>query len=836
MEYDHQLNELKRLILLKSSIRFITPADCKRISIEISKRLNKNVSETTVKRLFGFAAVKHKFSNFTLTTLAEYVDLEKNEQGISPVLVPVQQDEWKLVKEKVERITRFTLKTIRNRSGIPYEMTIRRRFAEHDFDEFFKGSYIFTALISQPGYGRTTLLSHMADNLFLKPDADYKTSTFLFITAYNLFHNDQANINMEDQLKIQLGMPVSVNILEYLDSHQKKEDGKFIIALDGFAELVLKKEQKNHLFDSIINLICSLEDYKNVKLVMSMRSTTWARFYERMRHSSFLKSKWFPGNFFNMHELSNVPPLSEKEVELIISNMNMEMDKINPRLKAQLKFPFHIQLYYQLKEEDPNFNYYSNITFYELVSRFIQEKIYRANYYTEKILFLKKIIQLTGYGKDANAVKKDSLLAELAAFKNAYMELIADGILMEERRIENAHPVEYVRFVHTHMFEYFLFVEILEKFHLQVNLEFFNYINTHYDSNQVRFQLLQWTARFLIKTGNFNALKSVFRIGLINYEVNYLILFIAEEIKFRTKHNSDIERVLEDQQFHQLIIEELINFDFIDSCYKEAIAALVDIARKDEHLLTYNTILGLLDVLSMDKGKIKARIEGLRRYRADNWMVDPVEAMELIYAKISSLPTGNSRLVEQIEDFKQGKNTFNIDPKSEITTKQGISYLLIIYINTLKATKSDTKELIRSMARFQPKVFSRRTTFTTYMISVYAYFNARLNPGKRADQAEKLMIHLLKTNPGRITKYVESVILMLQAQQSLNKKEYEIAIDYARECLFLFKANNLIMNAMHTCDLLVRIYSEIQNENMVNEYKYEKLCMLDEHHITRNIF
>ncbi|MGY0038803.1 hypothetical protein [Pedobacter sp. NJ-S-72] len=91
------------------------------------------------------------------------------------------------------------------------------------------------------------------------------------------------------------------------------------------------------------------------------------------------------------------------------------------------------------------------------------------------------------------------------------MELLADGILMEEKRTENAHPKEYVRFLHPHMFEYFLFVEILEKFHLQVNMDFFTYINTEYESNQVRFQLLQWTTRFLIKTGNFHELKSVFK-------------------------------------------------------------------------------------------------------------------------------------------------------------------------------------------------------------------------------------------------------------------------------------------------------------------------------------
>lgn len=834
MEYDHQLSELKRLILLKSKIRFITPADCKRISIEISKRLNKNVSETTVKRLFGFAAVKHKFSNFTLTTLAEYVDAEKNEHGILPVSVQQHYDDWKSVKEKIDKVTRFTLKTIRNRSGIPYELTISRRFAEHDFDEFYKGDYLFTSLISQPGYGRTTLLSHLSENLFFKEGATYQDSTLLFITAPNFFDVDQLKLNLEDQLKQLLDLNSTENVLEFLDRHQRSQGGKFIIIFDGLSELVIKRDQKNNLFDSIINLICSLEDYKNIKLMLSMRSTTWIRFYERMRYSSFLKSKWFPGNYFNMHELSNVPPLSEKEVDMIISRINTGGHRLNSRLKAQLKFPFHIQLYYQLKEEDPDFNYYSNITFYELVSRFIQEKIYRSNYYTEKILFLKKIIQLTDFGKESSIVVKDHLLTELSVFKNAYMELLSDGILMEERHIENAHPVEYVRFLHTHMFEYFLFVEILEKFHLQVSLEFFQFINTQYDSNQVRFQLLQWTARFLIKTGNFSAIRSIFKLDLINYEVNYLILFIAEEIKYRAKHNVDIERVLDDHQFHEIIIAELINFDFIDSCYKEAVTALVDIAKKDEHLLIYNSLLSIIEVSSMDKYKIKERADQMRKLQLENWTFNPVEALDIIYMKVNSIPIADSRLITQVADFKKGKNTFGINLASTLTTKDGIAYLLMMFVDIFTGNHN-ILPIIDAMAKLQPKLFTQRTSFTLFIVNVYGYNLAVFSPGKRADQIEKLMVHLLNKKNCKLTKYIESVTLMLQAQQSFNRKEYALAIDHANECLSLFKRNNMIFNAMLICDLLISLHVELRNEAMANEYRYERLCMLDVNEISKTV-
>lgn len=836
MEYNSQLQELKSLILSKLGIRFITPADCKRISIEISKHLNKNVSETTIKRLYGFAVVKHKFSTFTLTTLAEYVDIA----GIVPdkiVMANDQTDEWKKLKEKADVITNFTLKTIRNRSGIPYEMTISRKFAEHDFDDFYRSDQIFTSFISQPGYGKTILLSHLTENLFYKPDAHYKACGVLFLKAYDFFTKETITWNIEDQLKSLLQIESKGGAIEYINRVQGIHGGKFFLIIDGFSELVLKKEDRNLLFDNIINLICALEDSKNIKLILSLRSTTWTRFYDRMRHSSFLKSKWFPGNYFNLHELSNVPSLSEKEVDVIISKINyLDNKEINPRLKAQLKFPFHIQLYYQLKEQDPDFNYYTNITFYELVSRFIQEKIYRSNYYTEKILFLKRIIQLTGYGRNASSVEKDALISDLSAFRNAYMELLSDGILMEEKRTEGPHPKEYVRFLHPHMFEYFLFVEILEKFDLQVDEEFFNYINTEYDSNQVRFQLLQWTTRFLIKTGNFHALRTFFNLDLNSFETNYLILFIAEEIKYRSKYNQDVLSLLDDDKFHDAVISKLINFDFIDSCYIEAVNALIGIASNGDHLITYYALIGIIETIKLDKEGIKEIIEKLGALHTSQWMIDPTQTFELIYARLTGQPDVHPGLLRKVEDFLSGNASFLLNENHRMETKEGISYVLILLLNVFTGNIASGKEIMEKIARLNPKEFRKKSNFAFYVMAIYGIYGARTVPGRKIDQIENIMNLVASSHSLHLTKYLESILMMFQAQQAYNRKEYSVAIHLAKECLALFKRNEVVLNAIYVYNLLIKIYAELDNYSLMNEYKYEKLCLLDEQELSKHLF
>jgi hypothetical protein len=830
------LNELKRLILIKTGIRTITPSDCKRISIEISRSLNKNVSETTIKRLFGFAEAKHNFSKFTITTLSEYVNGENLENW--PVHAHISNSHtipanWSDVKFKISKITDFTLKGIKNRSSMPYQMTISRKFAEHDFDVFYKSDFNFTAFISQPGYGKTILLSHLAERL-LNNASVYKDSTVLFVQASSFFNSENVAFNFEDQLKLLLNIPKKESLVNYINENCRQSNGKFILFLDGFSELALKNDLKKQLFDGIISFICTIEHVHAIKLVMSMRTTTWIRFYEKIRHSAYLKSKWFMGNYFNQKEVSNVPPLTEKEVDLIISKIDgISVRQINPKLKNQLKFPFHIELYHQLREEDPLFNYSTNITFHELISRFIQENIYRSNYYTEKILFLKRIIQLTAYGKSGNSVPKDSLINELSAFKNAYMELVADGIIMEEKHYQDCHPREFVRFIHTHIFEYFLFIELLEKFHLQLDKHFFQYIHEEYHNDNTRFQLLQWTVRFIVRTGDLKALLRLFDLQLGHLEHNYLILFIAENLKYRSKYSADTIGLLREHKLHDRIIEELIHFDFVDSNYREAIEVLSDLSDSEEHTLIYQSLLALIDILSMNEERIKMRLEKLNGLDASGWLINPREATQLIYARITNTPIADNALIKYIE---RSEYPF-LDQKRDLNTQQGITYLLAIVLNLLYGSDNGSVKIIDSIIKLHPKDFSKRSEFSIFILNLMGVSKARMNSCKKTDQLERILISLHETGDRyKTTQYSALVLKMIRAYQHRNKGEYEKACECCEDCIHLFKKYKLNLNGIMMYNLIIDIYLGMNNTPKVNEYKYERLCMMDENNISSGMF
>jgi len=66
--------DLKDKVLQKIGVTSVLPHHCKLIARDIYEITQKHISETTLKRFFGFATKNHKFSSYTLAALNSYAD------------------------------------------------------------------------------------------------------------------------------------------------------------------------------------------------------------------------------------------------------------------------------------------------------------------------------------------------------------------------------------------------------------------------------------------------------------------------------------------------------------------------------------------------------------------------------------------------------------------------------------------------------------------------------------------------------------------------------------------------------------------------------------------
>lgn len=484
MNGESLLNELKSLICAKAGLNYVTPADCRKISLEIRKEFNKNVSETTLKRFFGFAAMKFDLSKYTITALCEYV-------GRTDFVLPIihgtrssdtQEDLWQNFLGHADRITRFTMKNITCRSALPYQNTISRRFAENAFEEFCENKDSLMVYIAPAGYGKTILLSHLVSRYFLEKGVADNRGIVLFVKAKLFLAMNKEKSRFEDRLKVMLGIPEDQKLEDFvLGSGAQK---RFFLIVDDYTEQAA--EFLNKLVPG------------PVKVIMGLSPADWVMMKKKLKIS--------------VHE-SFVPLMMPCEVERILSNSGLCRAESN--LSGLLSFPFYIPFYLQFVRENLVERDNWAIVFQEVLTRFIKEKIYKSGYYTEKILLIKKMVQQMNYGVQVENLAHDEFKIELMIFKNAYSELLSDGILIEENKeLQNMGGNKTIRFLDRNIFDYFLFIELLEQFNLNVDLIFLRFINRVYAGSEREFALLKWSVRYMVKTSNPNVEEYISRLEL----------------------------------------------------------------------------------------------------------------------------------------------------------------------------------------------------------------------------------------------------------------------------------------------------------------------------------
>ncbi|MNK00640.1 hypothetical protein D3C87_184290 [compost metagenome] len=836
------LDKIRRLILLKTGIKSISPSDCRFISISIQKEIAKNISETTIKRLFGFAEVKNRFSKYTVNALLDYVEKSGNYELVEKELLHLSNinDKFSNIQLNAINITLSTLKSIKNRSSVPYQFTHPRSFAKLDFDYFYNSKYSFTAFISQAGYGKSILLSHLVQNLFIDGDTKHKNDTILFINARDIFDDQNEYSNIEDRIKSKIGLNQRTNLIEYFKDKYERNGSKLVVVIDSFSDLVTNKDSKPIVYDKLINLISLIEDEKFIKIVLGMRSTMWSRFYDRIKNIPFIKKKWFAGTYFNIKHHSNIPPLANDEIDIILNNIEPDRkEQISSALKAQLKYPFYIQWYYLLKEEFPKFDSFTNIIFFEIVDRFIHDKIYNTSYATEKVLFCKKIIKLSDNGKGRKAVYKSELITDLSSFKNAYRELLAEGILVEEKQEIDGFLVDLVRFVHPHLFEYFLFVELLNSANNKIDECFFESINLDYDGNSARYQILQWSARLLIIKNDFRSLKHLLKLNLSNYEKTYLIYFIAENLNYRQHKQPSVAAYLENDELHHMMMENIIHFDFADSCYKEAICSLLSISKNEKYSYLYLVILSTFDCFSFYKEQLKTRLKAMEKlaHEGERWLVNPYGLLKCIYSTLAGEEYENEALLADIEAFKNGNKVIKKNDDELPGYQEMLSFVLLRTYNTFHGNFKEATRMLDAMLDYYPKVTLSENVNSAYLFSMIAFLRSVPDSTHSPRLTEKLRIKIFEINSiGNSTPYIQTVYLASRAFESKNDKDYKTAIQYAEKCIEIFKRNRLTLQEILIYNLLISLNEETGNQEKKDEYVHHKLTLIDKRNVHGSVF
>ncbi|MCZ4245229.1 hypothetical protein [Pedobacter punctiformis] len=758
--------ELRKFVLIKSGLRNIDPGHCKVISEFVFQETKNYVSETTIKRFFGFANTLHKFSLFTLNSLSQYIGYsdwdafcQDKENQISSV-----QSIWQNLKLKTHAITDISLIAKKNNSGVPFSSTANRSFFYPDFDYFLKNNYQFTTISAQPGHGKSILLGHIVEHFFYSEHALYKNDIVLLINSTSINAIIQNGLTFKDWFLKEFKFGSVSELITYFKKNPEKREGRFVLILDGIDEYLLKSKY----FKVFIDFLCSIEENNFVKIVFGLRTNSWVNLQPVITGSAFLTKTWYNGLFYDSDLLSNVPSLNAEEILYTLSQIEgktIGKNDIHPTLLNQFKIPFWLQVYFKLKNETNLLDLSNPLLCYELINFFLEKKVFLSKNSTEKIFILKKISECLTTGNKGLRVAKEEILNYVISYPEAYQELLFTGIIIEEKRLSTSIPTEVIRFLSNDIYTYFIFIQITEKFQYRPSKEFFEYILTNFnDQTNLRDHILNWTIRFCINRNKISELKNILQLPFSNLEKNNSFDFICHITRYElSKPNSNFNKQSIDIDF----VDIMAMGRTMDNLYKETIKKVSDHVLNEDIQIMLHVIECLIYLIDIDKAALNNNMQLLKRnYKRLNELfpINPYDLILYFNNNLNNKPNESKTLEEKIIKLCREIDKSKPLKNEDLTTTELLTYRLVLLTLFSQKNYAECHRFIMAILNKYPNIFYiRSSVFSPFLLIILGQTYLQLHYFKKAQRIIQFLEKIISSDYTYHTHFVTTAFSVFKA-------------------------------------------------------------------------
>lgn len=807
------LEELRQLILNKFDLHQICPSDCQYIALEISRKTKKNISATTIKRIFGLAAANHQFSKFTVNILLDFLE---NEQSLSLNYLlengrPMADGEMlDSISLKARVISKLTYKILTEKCTITFDSSIDRRFATHDFEAFYHSSDLFTAFIAQPGYGKSILMSHLVQQNFLAKHAKYHLDILLYLPADKLFYTDRAFIDLEQRIFELLGINTQQNLAEYFNDIFEKSGKKLIIIVDSLYDVCREKGAKQKIFQGIVQFLTNIAQTDSIKFIFGARTYIWRRFYENIKDSVFLQSKWFKGSYYNALGQTNIPVFSRSEVRQLLAKINVDESTLHPHVLAELKYPLNYANFYYFKDQS---DLTSKLIYYRLFQNFITEKLSGSTNQPAMLSVCKLIIELSNFGKNGDRINKSLLIEDLHQFKDAYMQLLHEGILTEEKHELNGFDIEYVKFTQPGMFDYFLYKTISEKKVAQFN-KLTDYVHLPHLT-----EVINWAIFNAINQNQYRHINEILHLSLSPSEFTEILVLIGEQLSCKLNNQPKSIDLLKLYSIETAFIDKLTQFDFLDPKFVPILDTLIQISYDDRTKIHCHNLLTLHDCLTLNLIKLEQRLEVFKNksYQLSQGCIDPIELINHAMAKLTCTKYNRQFLVEQYHSL------ISVEAKDVKSAK-----LIEITLAILEWLFDDGNILINEIARdryLKPIKRSSHSIHFQYLMHLLRTDNLSKSNTK-VRQLEHILHHQMVRYPNP-TFFGRALSYLIKVQKHIYTGYYMLAIAELEQAIGFYQAHDYKFLEIKSYKLAIVIYTHLEENDKVIEYKYLIMSLLE---------
>jgi hypothetical protein len=626
----HYLDELKKQLATRAGIRQISSSDCKFLSVDIYKETSRRISETTLKRIYGFASSKFAPSSFTLNSISEYCGYKGWEDFCSiaksaNINSSKKPDSLSKIAENAARITDYTLHILKAKSGIPYEKTISRNFLHEHMKMFLSGDYMATLLSAPADFGKTTALCHWVDDLIERNSATGKKDIILFFNNNVLLNPTVSANSLHDWLLALLGIYGDEDLSGLADLH--KGINNFYLIIDALDSNPTKIDYP--IFNQLIDIISLYKDHKWLKVIISVRSGICASNWHHIINS---QQKWFLGFMTSDNSYINVPMFDYNEILQIADNLRPgEKHSLDPEMLPDFSYPLCLQYHYQNDPENFSLKMSSEFSVFEAVSSFFLNRIYRNRYKDEMGMLLLILVEEMDIINENYTVNSFDIYKTLRDYEKAYHELLNLGFLQEINISDGVKFVNNISVVSKHGLHRILARKLLIECNYVFDDKLIDKLNTEY-SLSIRPDVLKWCVYLIVSADNpcsFDLLKKAQvnisdRAGIGIFLANMVVRH--PDILYKEPLNAESDKVNN--------IDYFFSLEYLGKRYDHVLELLLPIISTEKYAIISRSYISFMAVIQLDIKKLETQIAELKSFPAEHYLefsINPLICLEAIY-------------------------------------------------------------------------------------------------------------------------------------------------------------------------------------------------------------
>ncbi|RFM26125.1 hypothetical protein DXN05_21195 [Deminuibacter soli] len=618
---ENLLKTLVDKILERFGKKNLLPADCKVLSSDIYSKTEKSISETTLKRLFGFAKRSFDFSIYTLDTLATYLGYENWNSFYELNQAPNERqmhggNKWQELRMLCTKHSQYTLQGLKNSSGIHFTKTIEREKLSSFIQKFLLTGKSIAPIVGPSGAGKSIGLAHSALKLWLDDKAVYPNDICCFINIHQIHTIATYKHSLFEWFNKYLGL--LYNDIAVLEAEKNKED-RLVLIIDGFDDRAFSSDKLKLIYSNIIEFINYNNEYSWIKIILSLRPTAWSKLVQAYFNPSFFMNRIFIDDSYPQENYQNhTLPFNFSEIEKVLQLHQVDKNDIacySTDFINLISFPRYLDIFCTLINTNFTRKRSQEQIIYKLIETDIKHYFLFDAHTSTKSKIIEKMVELKAspYGQNNIELKEWSLVKD-ALTASSFCQLIDDYLVTEEKEYGNtAFPIPKINFTNPFLENYFVSWVLLKEQQYNVTRHLIDSIYLSEEFSHMKQSIVKWFLLHLLQSFNFSSIEEIFCAQRMPEEDKFVYFEFLVELTDTDKQRNEILVPLERQHhFIQSFFEQGIYYHY---CGVDKEKVLYTLARICDNKIYKHNFLCLLFVNSMLQLKVQNAEMYLREYR-----------------------------------------------------------------------------------------------------------------------------------------------------------------------------------------------------------------------------